>query len=108
MRAPLALAPSPAVRLRPAALGDLGALLDLERRVFTTDRLSRRSLRDFLFRPNHAAARLYSIAVEPGQRGGGIGPMLLDAAEDKALAHDCVWMRLEVHENNARAIRRYK
>jgi hypothetical protein len=34
--------------------------------------------------------------------------MLLGAAEDAALAHDRVVMRLEVHENNAKAIARYR
>ncbi len=84
----LAHAPAPSIRARKAERSDLDALLDLEHRVFATDRLSRRSLRRFLssatahvivaddggrlagaavllFRPSSAAARLYSIAVAP-------------------------------------------
>ena len=40
----LALRPLPQVRIRKAEHADLSALLELEQRVFATDRLSRRSL----------------------------------------------------------------
>ena len=119
------------IRLRPAARGDLDALVDIENRAFDGDIISRRSLRRFLtapsavsivaeqagaivgyalvlFRPHSAAARLYSIAVDPEARGRGVGPALISAAEEAALDRDCVWMRLEVHENNAAAIARYR
>jgi ribosomal protein S18 acetylase RimI-like enzyme len=119
------------IRLRAAAREDLDALVDIETRAFNGDIISRRSLRRFLtassavstvaelngrmggyalvlFRPNSAAARLYSIAVDPDVRGRGIGPALIEAAEAAALERDCVWLRLEVHEKNAPAIARYR
>jgi ribosomal protein S18 acetylase RimI-like enzyme len=119
------------IRLRPAAHDDLDALVDIETRAFNGDIISRRSLRRFLtassaasivaefngriagyalvlFRPHSAAARLYSIAVDPNLRGRGIGPALIEAAEAAALERDCVWIRLEVHENNTHATARYR
>src|SRR5262245_13846758 len=48
----LAHAPAPDIRVRKAARGDLDALVELEERVFATDRLSRRSLRRFLASPS--------------------------------------------------------
>ena len=106
--------------------------MELEHRVFATDRLSRRSLRHFLssptaevivaeseggqlagtaivlFRPRSAVARLYSIAVAPQMGGRGVAPMLLEAAEEAALARDCRAIRLEVHQTNHAAISRYR
>src|SRR5262245_60543495 len=107
----LAHLPAPDIRVRKAARGDLDALIELEERVFATDRLSRRSLRNFLaspsaelvvahlrdrlagtaivlFRPRALVARLYSIAV----------------AEAAALARGCRAIRLEVHVTNHAAI----
>ena len=128
----LARQPEPQLRVRNAARGDLDALMELEHRVFATDRLSRRSLRHFLksptaevivaaaedgrlagnaivlFRPRSRVARLYSIAVAPPMGGRGVGPMLLEAAEAAALARDCRAIRLEVHETNHAAISRYR
>jgi ribosomal protein S18 acetylase RimI-like enzyme len=124
-------APAPDIRVRKAERGDIDALIELEHRVFATDRLSRRSLRRFLasptaqvlvaqagehlagvaivlFRPRSAIARLYSIAVAPHMGGRGVGPMLLAAAEAAALARDCRTIRLEVHLNNHAAISRYR
>jgi ribosomal protein S18 acetylase RimI-like enzyme len=121
----------PSTRVRNAEPGDIAALVDLEHRVFATDRLSRRSLQRFLrsntaqvivadeggrlaaaavvlFRPRSTVARLYSIAVTPQMTGRGIGPRLLEAAEDAALARNCGSMRLEVHETNHAAISRYR
>jgi len=61
-----------------------------------------------LFRPRSTVARLYSIAVAPHMGGRGIGPRLLEAAENAALARRCGSMRLEVHETNHAAISRYR
>ncbi len=131
MRTQLAHQSTPAVRLRKAVPADLAALDALEHRVFTTDHLSRRSLRHFLgsptaevivaehdgelagtaivlFRPRSSVARLYSIAVAPHKGGRGVGPMLLDAAEAVAVERGCGSIRLEVHETNATAISRYR
>jgi ribosomal-protein-alanine acetyltransferase len=130
MRASRRPAPDP-IRLRPATRDDLEAVVEIEKRAFDHDIISRRSLRRFLtessavaivaehrgrvagyavvlFRPQSAAARLYSIAVDPDVRGRGIGPALIAAAEEAALERDCVWVRLEVHEKNAPAIARYR
>jgi ribosomal protein S18 acetylase RimI-like enzyme len=111
---------------------DLDALMELEHRVFSTDRLSRRSLRRFLsvpsaellvaeeadgrlagtaillFRPHSAVARLYSIAVAPHMGGRGVASVLLRAAEEFAHGRDCKSVRLEVHQTNHAAISRYR
>src|ERR1043166_2581446 len=132
MPASFAHKPLPAVRVRAAARRDLGALFDLENRVFATDRLSRRSLRRFLnshsaalvvaeaegrhlagtaivlFRAGSVVARLYSIAVAPHMGGRGVAPMLLAAAERMARKRGCTSVRLEVHVTNHPAIARYR
>lgn len=117
--------------IRSGRIADLDALLALESKVFATDRMSRRSARQFLLSPRatvlvaevegrlcgaavvlvrHASdtARLYSIAVDPEVSGNGIGQALLTAAEQTAISRDCQYLRLEVHENNARAIDCYR
>jgi [ribosomal protein S18]-alanine N-acetyltransferase len=119
------------IHLRPGKPGDVPSLLALERAAFSTDHLSPRSFRRFLgspsavllvaeygvrlcgyalvlFRPSSKVARLYSIAVMSAMSGRGIGPMLLAAAEESARRHKCATLRLEVHEHNAAAIRRYQ
>ncbi len=118
--------PSP----RPATPADLDALLDLEGRAFSGDRLSRRSFRRFLmpgrasllvlddghgllgyalviYRRGTALARLYSIAVDPARAGRGLGARLLAAAEAKAFAHGSAVMRLESRPDNTAAIALY-
>jgi ribosomal protein S18 acetylase RimI-like enzyme len=123
--------PARAARLRRGRLGDLDALVALERAVFDTDILSRRSFRRFLvarsamvlvaeergtiagyvvllYPPRSKHARLYSIAVAPHSGRRGIGPLLLAAAEDAARRRGRHAMRLEVHEHNSRAIARYE
>jgi ribosomal protein S18 acetylase RimI-like enzyme len=109
----------------------MDALMELEHRVFATDRLSRRSLRHLLaspsaevlvaeeagrfagaaivlFRTGSALARLYSLAVAPHMAGRGIAPLLLDAIEKRARARKCRAIRLEVHQSNHPAISRYR
>ena len=126
-----AQAAMPEMGVRRAEPGDVDALIKLEHRVFATDRLSRRSLRRLLdspsaavlvavenaqlagiaivlFRARSAVARLYSIAVAPHVGGRGVAAMLLDAAEEAALARGCRIMRLEVHRANHAAISRYR
>ena len=105
--------------------------MELEQRVFATDRLSRPSLRRLLaspsarvivaedggrlagaavvlFRTGATVARLYSIAVAPPMSGKGVAVALLAAAERTAAARKCRCMRLEVHQTNAAAISRYR
>lgn len=117
--------------IRTATLNDLSALVALENQCFDTDRLSRRSFRHLLskgraltlvdevgdqlrgyimilFHAGTSLARLYSVAVSPSFRGRGIAKQLVKAAEDAALAQDCVSMRLEVREDNIATIRLYE
>jgi [ribosomal protein S18]-alanine N-acetyltransferase len=120
----------PPVRIRAAKARDIDALVELESRVFATDRLSRRSLRRFLtspsaafmvaeakglagtaivlFRPGSTVARLYSIAVAPHMSGKGLASLLLKAVERVARRRGCDSIRLEVHETNHAAIARYR
>jgi ribosomal protein S18 acetylase RimI-like enzyme len=126
-----AQAPAARVRVRKAERGHIDALVALEHRVFDTDRLSRQSLQRFLqsssaevivaqegaalagtaivlFRAGSLLGRLYSIAVAPEMSGRGVASMLLQAAEDAALARGCRAIRLEVHVTNHAAIARYR
>jgi ribosomal protein S18 acetylase RimI-like enzyme len=116
--------------LRPARADDLPELLALENRLFTGDRVSRRSFRAFLhspsailvvaeaaggiagymlvlFRRGAPLARLYSIAVAPEHAGRGLGTALLAAAEGAAVDRGCTRMRLEVDTRNIRAAALY-
>lgn len=120
-----------AADIRPARASDVDALVAIENAAFRTDRLSQRSLRRLiaspsaavmvisaggivagycviLFRANSAAARLYSIATAAGFSGRGLGRRLLAAAEKEALAHTRRTLRLEVREDNRRAIAIYR
>jgi ribosomal protein S18 acetylase RimI-like enzyme len=119
------------IRVRPARRGDLDALMELERRVFATDRLTRQSMRNLLasasatviiaeekgrlagaavvlFRSRATVARLYSIAVLPAMSGKGVACALLAMAERGAAARKCRCVRLEVHERNRKAIALYR
>jgi ribosomal-protein-alanine acetyltransferase len=125
----------PDLKLRQATNADLNALLQLEHRCFTEDRLSRRSFRRFLDMPQDRLivaeskndgvgellgyclvlmsaatrmARIYSIAVLPTARGQGIGEQLVKTAEREAAEADRILMRLEVREDNIDAIALYK
>lgn len=117
--------------LRPGRAGDLSALTALENSAFTSDRISRRSFRNFfasphaalivaeidcrvagyalvLSRPRSRVARLYSIAVAREFAVRGVGRSLLAAAEAIALARQSWLMRLEVDERNRRAATLYR
>jgi [ribosomal protein S18]-alanine N-acetyltransferase len=116
--------------IRAAEIGDLDAILALEHAVFSSDRLSRRSLRAFIvslqrpllvaiadgalagyalvaLRKGTAAARLYSIAVDRRVGRRGIGRALMAACERYAAAQGRVALRLEVRADNDAAIALY-
>jgi ribosomal protein S18 acetylase RimI-like enzyme len=123
--------PASDIVLRAATPADLPALLALEHRVFTSDRLSRRSLRNFLASPlaslivaaagadivgyalvlvrsGSPVARLYSILIAPENERHGLGRRLLAATEDTVRERDRLFLRLEVDERNTRAIALYE
>ncbi|MEO9750556.1 MAG: peptidase C39 family protein, partial [Marinobacter sp.] len=116
---------------RHATSDDLDALVKLEDRCFTEDRISRRSFRRFLDMPRDRLivavagdelvgyclvlmsaatrlARIYSIAVLPAERGRNIGEQLVREAEEAAVDAGRIVMRLEVREGNSPAIRLYQ
>ena len=117
--------------LDAATLEDLDQLVDLEQRCFDSDRMSRRSFRRMITRANaalrvdrvgarvrgyalvlfHAGsslARLYSLAVDPVDRGHGIARALLTDAERIAGERDCGDMRLELRRDNREALQLYE
>ena len=122
--------PGRSVRLRLGTRADVSRLEALESRVFTHDRLSRRSFARFLnavsaslivaddgalcgyalvlFRSGSRIARVYSIAVDRDNAGRGLGSMLLRVAEQAACRRGARSMRLEVREDNAAAMRLYR
>ena len=120
-----------AADIRLARASDVDALLAIENAVFETDRLSRKSFRHLigsssstvsvaeaggriagyfvlLFREGSPTARLYSVAAAPGFSGQGIGRKLIEAAERAAAKRGRHSLRLEVREDNARAIAIYR
>ncbi len=118
-------------RIRAAQPADLEELLRLEAQSFQTDRLSRRSFKRWLRHPGCVflvsagedglggyilvilrrgtrLARLYSVAVDPAQRGQGLAARLIAEAEREARGAGALYMRLEVAGNNDGAIRLYR
>lgn len=110
-------------RIREANADDIAVLLAIEEASFSADRLSRRSFRHLLtqgnsvtligemqgcacgyltllFRADVSLARVYSIATAPAWLGKGIASALLHAAEELALARQCVAIRLEIRKDN--------
>ena len=117
--------------IRPATESDLDTLVALENRCFDGDKLSRRSFKSLikpgahlasvilvnnviagysivLFRTGTSLARLYSIALDPNYRGQGLAQALLADAESEALARHCLFIRLEVRNDNPNAIALYQ
>ena len=109
--------------IRVADANDIAALLDIENASFGGDRITRRSFQHLLlhgnaltlldeqddqlrgyvtllFRENVSLARVYSIATHPRHLGQGVAAGLLMAAEQAALVHNRVRMRLEVRKDN--------
>lgn len=117
--------------IRAARPADVAAIAALEAASFTTDRLTRRSVRTLMAAPSarlevaahdgavagyalvllrrgSSVARLYSLAVAAGESGHGTGHRLVDAAEAAARQAGRRVLRLEVRADNARAIALYE
>jgi [ribosomal protein S18]-alanine N-acetyltransferase len=119
------------ISIREGSPRDLDAIGRLENESFETDRVSRRSLREFLRAPHRPviaatvedelagyvlvslrkgarALRIYSLAV--GVRFGrrGVGRALLQAAEAYGRRHRREALTLEVRYDNASAIALYE
>ena len=114
-----------------ARLNDIDGLIQLEEMCFKADRLTAKQLRHLiasptalvlvtkktsaiiasavvLFRKNSQIARLYSIAVDPRFQQHGIALTLYQLIERKILHQGCTEIRLEVRNNNRRAIKFYR
>jgi ribosomal protein S18 acetylase RimI-like enzyme len=110
-------------------MADIDALVAIEQAAFAGDRISRRSFRQLieretaaalvvevdghvagyvvvLFRKGSGVARLYSIGRTCGR--AGLGRALLQAAESAAFDRERLLLRLEVREDNHRAITLYR
>ena len=117
--------------IRPARVSDLAQIEVLEKRSFTSDRFSSRTLRALatrpssemwvadcagqvmgyaatLFRSNSSVARVYGLCVAQAARGRGIGRKLLSKAEKGARRRGCRAIRLEVRSDNRAALALYK
>lgn len=119
------------INIREARPRDLEAIVRLENESFESDRVSRRSLREFLrapHRPTMVAAiddelagyvlvslrkgaralRIYSLAVGARFARRGVGRALLQACEAYARRHRREAMTLEVRYDNSAAIALYE
>ena len=119
------------VVIREARSRDLEAIVRLENESFETDRVSRRSLREFLRAPHRPviaatiddelagyalvslrkrakALRIYSLAVGARFARRGVGRALLQACEAYARHHRRVALTLEVRYDNKSAIALYE
>ena len=117
--------------IREARPRDLEALARLENESFEADRVSRRSLREFLRAPHRPviaatiddelagyalvalrkgarAVRIYSLAVDARFARRGVGRALLQACEAYARRHRRATLTLEVRYDNAAAIALYE
>jgi ribosomal-protein-alanine N-acetyltransferase len=119
------------INIREARPRDLDAIARLENGSFENDRVSRRSLREFLRAPHRPviaatindelagyalvalrkrtrAVRIYSLAVDARFARRGVGRMLLQACEAYARRHRREALTLEVRYDNASAIALYE
>lgn len=114
---------------RLASAAELQDLVNLENSCFQTDRISPRSFRYFLtksqaeiwvigspivayglvlFHRGTSLARIYSLAVNPSERGKGLAKHLMSAMEASALGHKALFIRLEVADDNLSALKLYQ
>jgi [ribosomal protein S18]-alanine N-acetyltransferase len=119
------------ISIREARPRDLEAIGRLENESFESDRVSRRSLREFLLAPHRPvivatiddelagyvlvslrkgarALRIYSLAVAARFARRGVGRALLQAAEARGRRHRRTALTLEVRYDNASAIALYE
>ncbi len=119
------------VHISPATLGDLQPLIDLEKAIFTYDKISRRQFRYLLTEANgfmikienqemllgymmllrrksSRNIRIYSICIRDEARNLGYGRRLLSYAEETAIADNCNSISLEVSVENIAAQRLYE
>ena len=119
------------VVVREARPRDLDAIARLENELFETDRVSRRSLREFLRAPHGPviaatiddelagyilvslrkgarALRIYSLAVDARFARRGVGRALLQACEAYARRHRRAAITLEVRYDNVAAMALYE
>lgn len=115
----------------PAKISHLDLLQALEKQCFSSDQLSRRSMRRFLsseqtvflvamsgeqcigysliiFHRGTRLARLYSIAVDENWRGQGVAKQLMEDGEREATDRGALYFRLEVNDKNTGAIKLYQ
>lgn len=118
------------INLRKAIPTDLENLIILENTCFTSDRLSRRHLRDHLkknsaeiliaeadnriiaaavmhYRKNSKKVHLYSFAVHPDYRRSGVASALNAYLEKNAILRHANQLILEVRQDNISAINFY-
>lgn len=114
---------------RLASAAELQDLVNLENTCFNSDRISPRSFRYFLtksqaeiwvigtpvvayglvlFHRGTSLARIYSLAVNPTERGRGLAKELMLAMEASAAEHKALFIRLEVADDNLGALNLYK
>jgi ribosomal protein S18 acetylase RimI-like enzyme len=119
------------ITIRPGSLNDLEALIDLEKKAFSTDRFDRqqyiylltkarasvivlekegsvRGAAVMLWRKNSNKGRLYNIVVDPTLQRMGMGAILLGACEREALKRNRTIVSLEVRSDNLSAVRFYE
>lgn len=119
------------VAFRVANKNDLETLVELEQTCFEVDRLSRRSIREwirsengrFIVAEQHGQvvayslimlirgttlARLYSVAVHPDCRGQGLARQLIEQGEHQAREAGRLFLRLEVASHNTAGIALYE
>jgi ribosomal protein S18 acetylase RimI-like enzyme len=119
------------ITIREARPRDLEAIARLENESFETDRVSRRSLREFLRAPHRPlivatiddelagyalvslrkgarALRIYSLAVDTRFTRRGVSRALLQACEAYGRRHHRTALTLEVRYDNASAIALYE
>ncbi|WP_306015468.1 N-acetyltransferase [Oceanicaulis sp. MMSF_3324] len=118
------------VSVRAATISDLPALMQLETRFPSGDRISVPSWRRFLsregcvqvaasdagvcgaavvlIRKGAKAARLYSLAVDERDQGQGVGRRLVEAALAYAAKAGCARLSLEVRPDNPAARALYR